>query len=316
MEQVPTRRQKVTIMSDEQHNSTKVLVVNRDAGVGQSPDDLFPGFMVLDLTGFEQLSRDDLDSKQVVAVWGGDGTARSVAARLLGSGVAMLAAPGGTHNHFAHAAGLVNDRDVEAAITRDFEQTVDVGQANGHVFLNTASMGWYADLVAHRERLQKRLPRRLAKIVAFVMQASRVRRIRVEIDEVPSKVWALWIGNGQFSLAPLSLAAREDLEDGILDVRLLGVGRRIPKLRAALAILVGRGEESPMIDRRLVRSCVVKFDNTPTVRVALDGELVRLSNPITFTCTPNALRIRRAVPIETAPAEKSTDATPPDRRQH
>ena len=70
----------------------------------------------------------------------------------------------------------------------------------------------------------------------------------------------------------------------------------IEKKNSALAILLGLAEASPMIDRRLVRSCTVRFDVTPTVRAALDGELVRLKNPIAFRCFPNSLRIRRAAP--------------------
>ena len=189
---------------------------------------------------------------------------------------------------------MLTTGDVRQAIESPQDERFDVGLAGNQPFLNTASIGWYVDLVARRERYEQRLPRRVAKLLAAVVQVGRVRRLRVMLDGAPYKVWMVWVGNGEFSMAPLSLAAREASDDGLLDVRLLGAGGRIPKLRAALALVRGNAESSGLVDRRLLKRCELTMGSAKSIRIALDGELIRVANPIEFSCRSKALAVRVA----------------------
>jgi undecaprenyl-diphosphatase len=45
---------------------------------------------------------------------------------------------------------------------------VDLGEVNGRVFVNTASVGAYTDFVAIRERNEKRIGKPLAAVLAAV----------------------------------------------------------------------------------------------------------------------------------------------------
>src|SRR3954470_15068503 len=87
---------------------------------------------------------------------GGDGTLNSVAAALVGSGVPLGILPLGTLNHFAKTLGV--RFSLEDAIRDVFEggiREVDVGDVNGHVFLNNASIGLYPRIVLEREASEK-----------------------------------------------------------------------------------------------------------------------------------------------------------------
>src|SRR4051812_34566706 len=94
---------------------------------------------------------------ELVMAGGGDGTLRAVAEGLAGTETAMAVLPVGTLNHFA--------RDLDVPL--DFEQAVqvaasgtrvnvDVGQANGRVFINNAVIGLYPAYRSERDRREAR----------------------------------------------------------------------------------------------------------------------------------------------------------------
>ncbi len=91
----------------------------------------------------------------VVAAMGGDGTVNAVAGALAGTPTPLLVLPAGTLNHFARDLGLPLDPAEAALLVRDgVRREVDVGEVNGHVFVNNSSIGAYPLTVALRERLQ------------------------------------------------------------------------------------------------------------------------------------------------------------------
>lgn len=81
--------------------------------------------------------------------FGGDGTAREVAAGLLGSPVALGVIPGGTTNLLALALGLPRDPvQAAAALCRAPVRSIDVGLAGDHPFLMMVSAGLDATVLA------------------------------------------------------------------------------------------------------------------------------------------------------------------------
>lgn len=90
------------------------------------------------------------DGADLLAVAGGDGTQALVAEVAARHDVPFVVIPAGTRNHFALDLGL--DRDDPAAALEAFtdavEFRVDLGFAAGRVFVNNASFGTYAAVVA------------------------------------------------------------------------------------------------------------------------------------------------------------------------
>lgn len=244
-----------------------------------------------------QTGADDL----LVAVWGGDGSIRSVAAVLAGSPATLLACPGGTHNHFCRTVGVNDASAVAAALATGKVHKVDVGAAGQEIFLNNLSIGWYTDLVSRRERYQQHMPRRLAKIFSLAVQLLRTRRLRLVIDGRPERVWLAWAGNGEYSVGPVNMTERAEV-GGVLDVRLLRAGGRCPKLRAILDVIKGDEEYSPRIFRNLTTSTTIMAKRS-TIRAALDGELMLLRTPVEVSLKPKSLRV--LVPAPTGEPQTS-----------
>ncbi len=258
------------------------MVHNDHAGSGELPSGLFHDFVLVSLATADYTLKEAIAKSHdnvLIAVWGGDGTSRSIACLTADTDATFLPCPGGTHNHFAKAAGFSNVDDVGQALAHTASHLVDVGKVDDEVFLNNLSIGWYVDLVARRERYQKHMPRQLAKIVSVFVHMFYIRRLRVTIDEQPERVWMVWIGNGIFAGEPGEVPQRESLTSGMLDIRILRAGTRFPKFKALIAILGRRVETSPLIDQRTANSCMVTF-RSPSIDVALDGERVRLSKPL------------------------------------
>jgi diacylglycerol kinase family enzyme len=269
------------------------LVTNSQAGSGESAPPVFESFHTVELNDVAATVANAAtapnDSGQcVIAVWGGDGTCRSVAQHTVGTNVAFLPAPGGTFSHFAKEAGFATVADVESGLQNMTTHSVDAAFVNDEIFLNNASIGWYVDLLTRRQRYERTLPRKVAKLASVVVQLFRTRRVRIRIDGVEERVWMLWVGNGIYSSESGAIPERECLDDGVLDVRILRSGARLPKLNALAAVLRKNTPSSSLVEHRRVVSCQVHLPR-PETQIALDGEIVTISSPLNFECRPKSL---------------------------
>ncbi|GGB06349.1 hypothetical protein GCM10011491_38080 [Brucella endophytica] len=84
-----------------------------------------------------------------IIVGGGDGSLNAAAKGLLATGLPLGVLPLGTANDFARTVGLPFDLPAAVKIIAGGKTAqVDLGDANGHPFLNVASVGFSADLAA------------------------------------------------------------------------------------------------------------------------------------------------------------------------
>jgi diacylglycerol kinase family enzyme/membrane-associated phospholipid phosphatase len=218
----------------------------------------------------ELLVRDALasaDPTGVLGVSGGDGTVSAAAhvARLVG--LPLLVLPGGTFNHFARTAGVASFDDALDALARGEGVRVDVaelrfGDAPPVTVLNAASIGVYPEFVATRERLQARLDKWAAAVVAAVRVIGRADPVDVVVNGRRARVWSLFVGvnrNHPVTVAPLQ---RYRLDDGLLDVRVLRGGSR---LRAAASLAFGRRTSAVLRRLRLLPEDAVESFTAETV---------------------------------------------------
>jgi undecaprenyl-diphosphatase len=227
-----------------------------------------------------------------VGVAGGDGTIRGAVEVLLdvAPSTPLLAVPAGTRNHFARDLGIDDvDLAVKAA-TGGTTRTIDVADVNDAVFVNNASIGVYPRLVAHREARESRMPKGLAAIVAAWHQLRRGRKVMVKVDGTIESVWAVFVGNNCYGESLRELSGRERLDEGVLDVRLTRANARLSRLRIVSAVLFGRLDRSPLIDRRACTTVTLEVAGS-TVGVALDGEVTQMTSPLKFESRPGALTV-------------------------
>jgi diacylglycerol kinase family enzyme len=136
----------------------------------------------------------------VLGAAGGDGTMAAVAGAALERGSAFVCVPFGTRNHLARDLGLDRSEPVAALDAFDGEERrIDVGRANGRLFLNNVSIGAYAVLVHQGWRR--------------VLDGLR-RRQRLTVDGETIDTRVLLVANNAYSFS----GARKQLDEGRLHV--------------------------------------------------------------------------------------------------
>ena len=255
------------------------VVVNGAAGSPGSDD--APEDLARDLPDAELIVVDDstpfadalaqASRASVLGIVGGDGSINAAAERALDAHLPIAVFPGGTLNHFARDLGLTDATDTIRALRHGDVVEVDVGTIHGKPFLNTASFGMYAELVDARERLEGRLGKWAAMLIAAVRVLRHAEPVRVELDGERLGIWMIFIGNCEYQPAGLAPAERPRLDDGLFDVRYVddAIARSRSRLLAALA--TGRLSRANVFTRRLVSSLEIRSLDGP-LRLARDGE--------------------------------------------
>lgn len=207
-----------------------------------------------------------------LGVVGGDGTVNLAARIALEAGVPLVVFPGGTLNHFARDLGLDVVADSVEAVRNGQVVAIDVGTIDDRPFVNNASIGSYSELVDERERLEDRLGKWPAMVVALVRVLRRGRRFEIAIDGDERVVWMVFFGNGAYEPAGFAPSTRPDLVDGLVDVRLVDAAQPLSRTRLVAALLLGALARSRVYERRLVNRITVRCGDLETTRLAADGE--------------------------------------------
>jgi diacylglycerol kinase family enzyme/membrane-associated phospholipid phosphatase len=281
-----------------------VLVANADAGnaLGSGPEgelrEALPGIRILQAESGEELPAllaRGVREARVLGVAGGDGSAGFAAAVAHDAGVPLLVVPAGTLNHLAADLGVDEVDATVRAVRQRRAIRMDLGEIDGRVFVNVASIGAYAQLVAHREGLQDRIGKWPAALWCTFRLLVRGRPTEVEVDGRPRRVWLLAFGNGWFRADGLLPRRRDRLDDGMLDVRLIDAEVPFSRARTLLSILVGRAGRSRAYERWGAREVEVRSAEGP-LRMAGDGETWVGSDRFVVRKRPSALVVLQPEP--------------------
>jgi diacylglycerol kinase family enzyme len=231
-----------------------------------------------------------------IAAAGGDGTVGAAAAALAGTPAELVVIPAGTLNHFARDYGVPTDLDDACAIAQSGRIVeVDVGWVNGRLFLNTSSVGVYANFVRVREQLEPRFGYWLSSTMAMVRTFARVH---------PFHVWFESDATQRSYETPLVFVAVGERE-----LKLPHLGGRVDGGRSGLHVMVVRGRtrarivalsfaaaarglralsRTPHLDSLVVEGCRIEQRHST---VAVDGEVVTMVSPLEYRLGKGALRL-------------------------
>ena len=232
-----------------------------------------------------------------VLVSGGDGTVATAASALLETPAELAILPGGTLNHFARDLGVSTEADKALELAVDGQSRgVDIGLVNGHVFLNTSSVGAYVRFVRIRERLEKRFGYRVASAIAALRLLFQwtIYAVELEMEGEPRiyRTPLVFIGVGEREIQVPTLGSR--VKDGKRGLHVVVVrGRSRARTLAIALAAVARGVDAvaktPELDAYLVDRCRISL-RRPT-RVALDGELESMQTTLEYELRRDALHV-------------------------
>jgi diacylglycerol kinase family enzyme len=235
------------------------------------------------------------DGADPVVAAGGDGTVSAVAGALAGSGARMGVLPLGTLNHFARDAGIPLDlaaaaRVVAAGVVRP----VDVAEVNGLTFVNNSSIGIYPRAVRERELRRPAAPSKgIAMLGASwaVLRRLPTHRVILTVDGHPERrtTPCVFVGNNLYETGFGRLGRRAALDTGRLGVYTLRSPSRLSLLALAARAAVGRLDNARDAEAQEAETVTIASVHRRTIRVALDGEVVRLELPLRYRIRPRSL---------------------------
>lgn len=246
----------------------------------------------------------------IVVAAGGDGTIRTVAQRVLATGLPFGVLPQGTFNYFARDNGLPQDlAGATAALIAGArigsERLVQVGQINDQIFLVNASIGLYPQLLEDRETFKQRYGR--SRLVAkwagllTLLRRDTEMLLRLEYTDQQQEAEAdvlractLFVGNNSLQLDQVGLPDGQGTPDGRLVVLVLPPMAVMERLAIALRGMFGRLGNAPNAAHFLCRQLTVEplaRAMRRHVKVAMDGESTWMRPPLLFRVAPRPLRL-------------------------
>jgi len=211
---------------------------------------------------------------------GGDGSMASVAAAASDHGLPFVCVPAGTRNHFARDLGVARNDPIGAlaAFTDGVERRIDVGEVDGHVFLNNVSIGIYGDAV-QRPGYRDAKWRTLLETAQQVLGPSAAAPPLHIVDDTGREhrhPAVLLVSNNPYALEPPWIpGTRPRLDTGHLGV-----------------VVLDRPNEPPHRAGRAWTAARLDVGAGGAVHAGRDGEAIMLDPPLRLASRPGALRVR------------------------
>ena len=228
-----------------------------------------------------------------VILGGGDGTINCAAPALVETGLPLGILPLGTANDLSRTLGIGLDPVAAAGIIAGGRlRAVDVGEVNGHLFFNVASIGFSAELARELTQEAKRRWGTFGYVFASLRQLGRTRPFTafIEHDGETTKVKTVQIsvGNGRHYGGGMTVDVGAEPDDGRLHVYSLEVDHWWRLI--ALAPALRKGTQGAWRDVRAFTTVGVTIRTRRARSVNTDGELMT-ATPAVFKLIPKAVRV-------------------------
>jgi len=287
------------------------IILNRGAGAGKDSDfdqrleaalRRYPGRF-----GVERVDRGGklratirraVDASfSTIAAAGGDGTIGAVAQELAGTGIVLGIIPLGTFNYVARGLGIPLDlADAVDALAAGSPRPFPVGEVNGRIFLNNASVGIYPTILEQREGIYRRFGRsRIAahwSVATTFLRFYRPLSIKVTVDgqEIRTRTPLVFIARSAYQMETLGLDGTEEVRRGRFAVFLAPDVGRAGLMIYALRLAWGNLKAGRDVEQVFGEDILIETRGRERL-VARDGERERLTTPLHFRVRRDALKV-------------------------
>jgi diacylglycerol kinase family enzyme len=259
--------------------------------------------LVEDPAQLSEIARETVAEAQknhgIVVAAGGDGAINAIAQQVLGSGCALGVLPQGTFNYFGRTHGIPTDtaEAVQALLSAHIEP-VQVGLVNDSIFLVNASLGLYPQLLEDREAYKQQYGR--SRLVAMISGIATIlrehRQLRISLQSAGTvrdmRTPMLFVGNNQLQLEQIGIPLAQALASGELAAIMPKPVGTLAMLGLMMRGIFGQlGETDNVVSFGFSRMQVKTTQYYPgrRVKVATDGEIIWLADPLEFRVSPEPL---------------------------
>lgn len=245
-----------------------------------------------------EVQRASAEGFATVIAAGGDGTISGVAGALVDNGARLGIVPMGTFNFLARSLNIPEDTEEALAVALDgTDAPLSVGDVNGQIFLNNASLGAYAAVLEVREGVYRRWgrsrPAAYWSVLVAMLTLYRPLKMRITIDGtvVELKSPMAFVASSAYQLEQYNFDGIEAVREGKLALFVAPNSGRLMLLWRALKVLFGGVRRGT--DYRLFTGQEILIETRrATSLVARDGERGRMAGPYRFRLLKDALTVR------------------------
>ncbi|MEO8625917.1 MAG: diacylglycerol kinase family protein [Candidatus Limnocylindrales bacterium] len=255
-----------------------------------------------------QVRRLVASGERLIVAAGGDGTIGLVAHELLGLDVTLGAIPLGSVMNIPRMLGVPRDTAEAVRLLADpaaRSVVIDLGEANGRLFYEAASVGLHAAMfnaAHHFDDGRWGSPLRVLWM-AFRYRPGRMQIVLDGSNEVRTRGLMAVVANGPYAGPGMTLAPEARLNDGLFDVRVFEHFSKPELLRHLVSIMFGRRAYVPRVSTY----------RAAEVRITGRRPLPCRADSIDLGMTPLVCRVRaRTLKVLVGPAfsDGRVEATP------
>jgi diacylglycerol kinase family enzyme len=242
----------------------------------------------------------------IVVAAGGDGTIAAVADRVCETEKVLGILPLGTFNYLARRFDIPPDIDQAlAVIAAGNIAAVGVGEVNGRVFINNSSIGLYPTALKQRETTYRRIGRSQAasylSAAMVLLRPPALLNLQLTIDGVrlARRTPLVFAGVNPHQLEQFGISGHDCPAGGALAVYVTRPLTTLQLWRLAVRGFVRGLHGAEELEAVCARELIVNARRR-RLRVAMDGEIVRLDLPLRYRFREAALRV--LVPAAAGPA--------------
>ena len=236
------------------------------------------------------------DGHDLVAC-GGDGLVTEVAGVAADTGVRLAVVPTGAGNDFARNVGYEPKRPLDAfsVLEHGHDRVIDLGRVNGRWYTCVTASGFDAE--ANRWANTVHRLSGTALYVAAVLRTLAVYkphpfRLTVDGESHELRAWLIAVGNGPAYGGGMNIAPSARLDDGLLDVTVVGDMSRVQMLVSFPKVFKGTHIGHTKVSTfRGARVQLESLEPSAPMDVYADGERVG-PMPATMEAVANALTVR------------------------
>ena len=234
---------------------------------------------------------------EVVIAAGGDGLVGGLAGAIVAASGTLGMVPAGRGNDFARQLAIPTEPDALAALLlANAPRTVDVIDVGGRVVLGSVYAG--VDSVAnHYANRAKRLPASLVYVYggarAFLTWKPATYHLNVDGATYDLPAYTVVVANSGYYGNGMHIAPNADVDDGVLDVVIIGAGSRwrfIAGMRGLRA-----GTHVDRLEVSVLRGRTVSITADRRVPAFGDGDPIG-ELPLTACVAPKALHVLAPLP--------------------
>jgi diacylglycerol kinase (ATP) len=241
---------------------------------------------------FDRVRNRVADGVDGLVALGGDGLVNIALQVVAGTGIPLGVVPAGTGNDIARSLGLALDDPVSAVdrIVAGGTRPVDLGRANGRWFAGVLGSG-FDSMVNERANRMSWPSGRSRYNLAILAELGTFRPVPYVL-ELDGETWQttamlVAVGNGASYGGGMRVCPDASLDDGLLDVTVLGPISKLEFLRVFPTVYKGTHVHNPAVTVRRARQVTL---TSPGVTAYADGERVSVL-PVRCEAVPAALLV-------------------------